>query len=139
MPDSPPPPDPALAPVIRLAREASGLRLLVLFGSRARGDVYERSDWDLGYRAGPEFDPDAFRVEATHHLGTEAVDLVDLDRANGVLRFQVASEAQVLFEADPDAFADFWFQAVSFWCDARPILEAGHRDVLDRIAEKVAR
>lgn len=124
--------------MIRLARESPGLRLLVLFGSRARGDVYEGSDWDLGYLAGPELDLDAFRVEATHHLKTDDVDLVDLDRANGVLRFQVASEAQVLFEADPDVFADFWFQAVSFWCDARPILEAGHRDVLDRIAEKVA-
>ena len=138
MPDSPPSPAPALEPVLRLARETPGLRLLVLFGSRARGDVYERSDWDLGYLAGPELDLDAFRVEATHHLKTDDVDLVDLDRANGVLRFRVASEAQVLFEADPDAFADFWFQAVSFWCDARPILEAGHRDVLDRIAEKVA-
>jgi hypothetical protein len=63
---------------------------------------------------------------------------VNLDRASGVLRFQVASEARSLFEADPDAFADFWFRAVSFWCDAGPILEAGHRDVLDRIAEKAA-
>ena len=108
-------------------------------GSRARGDVYERSDWDLAYLAEPEFDPEGFRVEVTHHLRTDDVDLVDLDRAGGVLRFQVASEAKVLFEADPDVFPDFWFRAVSFWCDARPILEAGHRDVLDRIADKVGR
>jgi len=137
--DTSPPQDPALEPVIRLARTAPGLRLLALFGSRARGDLYERSDWDLAYLAEPEFDPEGFRVEVTHHLRTDAVDLVDLDRAGGVLRFQVASEAKVLFEADPDVFPDFWFRAVSFWCDARPILEAGHRDVLDRIAEKVGR
>lgn len=139
MPDASPSLDRALEPVIRLARETPELHLLVLFGSHARGDVYERSDWDLGYLAGPGFDLDGFRVEVTHHLRTDDVDLVDLDRASGVLRFQVASEAKVLFEADPDAFVDFWFQAVSFWCDAQPVLEAAHRDLLDRVAEKAAR
>ena len=61
------------------------------------------------------------------------------ERAGGVLRYQVASDARVLFSADPDVFPDFWFRAVSFWCDMRPILEAGRRDVLDRIAEKAGR
>jgi len=115
------------------------LRLLVLFGSRSRRDEYERSDWDFGYLADPSFDPDAFLVDLTRHLKTDEVDLVDLDRAGGVLRFRVASEAQVLYEAKPDLFADFWFQAVSFWCDAEPILEAAHREVLDRVAEKARR
>jgi len=124
--------------VTRLARETPGLRLLVLFGSRARGDVYERSDWDLGYLADERFDLDGFRVEVTHLSRTDEVDLVDLDRASGVLRFEVASEANVLFEAVSHAFEDFWFQAVSFWCDMQPVLQAAHRDVLDRLAEKVA-
>jgi len=128
-----------LAPVTHRAREAAGLRLLVLFGSRSRRDEYERSDWDFGYLADPSFDPDAFLVDLTRHLKTDEVDLVDLDRAGGVLRFRVASEAQVLYEAKPDLFADFWFQAVSFWCDAEPILEAAHREVLDRVAEKARR
>lgn len=131
--------EPALEPVARLARETPGLRLLVLYGSRARGDTHGGSDWDLGYLADPAFDPEGFRVEVTHHLRTDEVDLVDLERAGGVLRYQVASDARVLFAADPDVFPDFWFRAVSFWCDMQPILQAGHRDVLDRVAEKVGR
>jgi polymorphic toxin system nucleotidyltransferase-like protein len=34
----------------RIGARHSKLRLLLLFGSRARGDAQERSDWDLGYR-----------------------------------------------------------------------------------------
>lgn len=134
-----PPLEALLAPIVRRAEGALGLRLLVLFGSRSRGDEYERSDWDFGYLAEPSFDPDAFLVELTRHLQTDEVDLVDLDRAGGVLRFRVASEALVLYEAEPDLFAEFWFQAVSFWCDAEPILDAAHREVLDQVVERAGR
>jgi len=35
-----------------------GLRLLVLFGSRARGDERADSDWDFGYLGSPSLDVD---------------------------------------------------------------------------------
>ena len=41
-----------------LAARRGGLRLFVVFGSQARGDDHERSDWDLGYLGEPGLDAD---------------------------------------------------------------------------------
>ena len=45
-----------------------GLTLLILFGSRARGDSQPASDWDFGYIASPEFDPDRLQEEFDRQL-----------------------------------------------------------------------
>jgi predicted nucleotidyltransferase len=37
---------------IRDAALEAGMKMLVLFGSRVRGQEPPHSDWDLGYRAG---------------------------------------------------------------------------------------
>ena len=49
-----------------MARKTDRLRLLVLHGSRARGDARPDSDWYLGYLAEPGFDPDGLLVFARH-------------------------------------------------------------------------
>ena len=41
------------------AAKHAGLEVLVLFGSRARGDGVEGADWDFGYLASSQFDPAA--------------------------------------------------------------------------------
>ena len=66
--------------------------------------------------------------------GTEAIDLVDLDRAGGLMRFRAARDAVVLFEAGDGAFARFWFEAVSYWCDMGPIIRAGYDAILEDLA-----
>jgi predicted nucleotidyltransferase len=123
----------ALQQLAEAAARAEGLDLLLLFGSRARGDVHPYSDWDLGYLAGPGFDVDGLLVRAVRLLGSEQVDLVDLARASGLLRFRAAGEGKVLYESQPGRFDRFWFEAVSFWCDAGPILKVGYKAILDRL------
>jgi len=122
----------ASAAVAELARAAPGLELLVLFGSRARGDAYDGSDWDFAYLGTGEFDPDAFLARLVPLLGAERVDLVDLARANGLLRYRVAGEGKVLHEAASDLFARFWLEAVTFWCDVEPVLHSAYDEVLAR-------
>jgi len=129
----PPPPAATLEDLAALAAAAPGLRLLVLFGSRARGEAGPASDWDFGYLAGEEFDPDAFLADLIARLNTERVDLVDLDRANGLLLYRAAAEGKPLYETEAGEFERFWFDAVSFWFDAEPILLAGYDEVLERI------
>jgi len=129
----PPPPQATTEDVAALASGTPGLRLLLLFGSRARGDASPASDWDLGYRAGRGFDPDELLSRLVARLNTERVDLVDLDRANGLLRYRAAAEGKTLHEAVPGEFERFWFDALSFWCDAEPILRAGYEGVLARL------
>ncbi|HYO11620.1 MAG TPA: nucleotidyltransferase domain-containing protein [Thermoanaerobaculia bacterium] len=122
---------PEIEQVIALARQSPGLELLLLFGSRARGDVHPGSDWDFGYLGGPGFDADDLLGRLVLTLGTDRVDLVNLERANGLLRYRAAAEGRPLFESDPDRFARFWFEAVSFWCDMGPIIRAGYEEILE--------
>lgn len=113
-----------------VAAAARGLRLLALFGSRARGDAHAASDWDLGFIGSATFDPDGLLAALVAALGTDRIDLVDLSRAGAQLRFRAARDGQPVFEAEPDQFGKFWIDAVSFWCDVQPILHAGYERVL---------
>lgn len=114
------------------ASGAPGLTLLVLHGSRARGDARADSDWDFAYLADGRFDADALLADLVLALGTDRVDLTRLDGgASGLLRFRVARDGKPLFEAQDGAFARFWFDAVSFWCDAGPILRRGYEAILE--------
>ncbi len=120
----------------RLEGVASGhpaLELFVLHGSRARGDAGPLSDWDFGYLAGPALDPAALQADLVATLGTEEVDVVDLTRASGQLRHRVAADGVVLFEARPDAFEEFWLEAVPYWCDMQAVIRAEYEAALERL------
>lgn len=126
--------NPEIGRVIALARQSPGLELLLLFGSRARGDIHSGSDWDFGYLGGPGFNPDDLLARLVLDLETDRIDLVNLERANGLLRYRAAAEGHPLFESSPDRFARFWFEAVSFWCDMEPIFRAGYEDILEGLS-----
>jgi predicted nucleotidyltransferase len=120
--------------IVEAATRTPGLRLLVLFGSRSRSDSRDGSDWDLGYLAGPDFDPDALLAVLVVALETERIDLVDLSRAGAVLRYHAARDGRPLAVLEEGAFERFCIEAVTFWCDIAPILEAGYTDVLAGLA-----
>lgn len=113
-----------------MARKTPGLGLLLLFGSRARGDDHAGSDWDIGFLASPGFDVDGMLAKLVALLGTDRVDLVDLSRANGLLRYRAAAEGRPLFVSEPGLYEQFWVEAVSYWCDMGSIIEAGYENVL---------
>ncbi|MQA15690.1 MAG: hypothetical protein GEV09_16460 [Pseudonocardiaceae bacterium] len=110
--------------------DVPGMRLLVLHGSRARGDTGRHSDWDFAYLADPGTDIAVVLTELSVAVGTDAVDLVDLAGASALLRFRAARDGVVLFENRAGAFRDFQLDAVHFWCDAGPVIRAAQADVL---------
>jgi len=124
---------PALASLLPRLRDAARrhpeLRLLLLFGSQARGDATARSDWDLGFVASAELDFFGLLTDLVTELGTDRVDLVDLDRTSAVLRYRAARDGLVMHEHE-GAHAHFWSDAVHFWCDAGPMIRAAHDQVL---------
>lgn len=116
--------------VRRASFDLVGLRLLILHGSRARGEAGPRSDWDFGYLADEAFDPEVLHLRLTMALGSDAVDLVDLARASALLRFRAASDGVVLVQRWEGVFELFQLDAVRFWCDAGPVIRAAQSDVL---------
>jgi predicted nucleotidyltransferase len=124
---------PDLQAVVELARSSPGIDLLLLFGSRARGESHPGSDWDFGYLAGPELDSYNLLARLVLLLGTDRIDLVDLNRTNGLLRYRAAAEGKTLFESKPGMFDDFWLEAVPYWWDMGPIFKAGYEEILHRL------
>lgn len=107
-----------------------GLRLLVLHGSRSRGDEHAHSDWDFGYQGDERLDPAALHVALTETLGTDEVDLVDLDRASALLRFEVARRGHCLYDHPRGAFEAFVLATALFWCDAEAVILRAYEAVL---------
>ena len=107
-----------------------GLDVLFLFGSRARGDAHSGSDWDFGYLSEAGLDADGLLATLIAMVGTERIDLVDLSRAGGLLRYRVARDGHLLFERASGVADAFRLQSADFWCDAGALLERGYDDVL---------
>jgi predicted nucleotidyltransferase len=124
-----------LKDVREAAASARGLGLLVLHGSRARGDDHERSDWDFGYEADASFDPDALLATLVERLACDRIDLADLNRAGALLRFRVARDGSAVFEREAGAFDRFRLEAVHTWCDMQPVLERAYNQVLEDVRE----
>jgi predicted nucleotidyltransferase len=112
-----------------LAR-SSGIQLLALFGSRARGEAHALSDFDFAYRANATTDVPRFESGLLELLGTDRLDLVNLDRASALLRRKVAQEGVLLFQAKPSGFQDFQIEAAQFWCENVPVFQEAYRKIL---------
>lgn len=116
-----------------VAARQRGLTLLVLFGSRARGEASAHADWDFGFLADGSLDPLAIMAALAEAVGSERLDLVDLARASGLLRYRAARDGVLVYEARPGIFDRFRFEAARFWYDAEPVLRPGYEALLDRL------
>lgn len=124
-----------LAAALEREPAVSGIEVLALHGSRARGDAGPNSDWDFGYLAAPSAAVDAVALLAylSQMLASDAVDLVDLAGASALLRYRVARDGLVVLERRADAFLEFRLQATRFWCDAGPVIRAAQAEVLQEL------
>ncbi|MGH3693131.1 MAG: type VII toxin-antitoxin system MntA family adenylyltransferase antitoxin [Pseudonocardiaceae bacterium] len=109
---------------------AAALRLAVLHGSRARADAAEGSDWDIGVLADDPPDLPALSATLTEILGTDEVDVVDLNRTSALLRYRAARDGISLLERPSGEFQRFQLAAVQFWCDTETVIRSAHNDVL---------
>jgi uncharacterized protein len=104
------------------------LRLAVLFGSAARGHLQPASDLDVAVlpaaaaASGPLWnDDDDLALQSTLTLAAgREVDLVRLDQASTILKWQIASAALPLLEDRPGELARFRAHAASEYADFAP-------------------
>ena len=112
-----------LPPLIEADVVPDDIDLLVLFGSRAKGQASEASDWDLGVLLHPSQEQ-PLRIFALDPLlarllgcSSDAIDVVDLDHSSYLLQRVVAEEGVLLFERTPGLFLTFTSRAIRQWAD----------------------
>lgn len=101
-----------------------------LFGSQVDGYATSHSDIDLAvlYEQAPSLKEElALGVAVSESLGTERVDLVNLNRAKLLLRHRAIC-GRVLYERDADRMSDFIEFTLRRYVDYAPRLEAYYRD-----------
>ncbi len=121
--------------VVRSAASSPGLKLLVLYGLRARGDARSDSDWDFAYAADPGFDADGFLAMLAERSHANRIDLADLERTGALHRHHVARDGVVLFEREPGRFERFRLQAIQNWCDLAPVLMPLYEGALEALPQ----
>lgn len=99
-----------------IAEQHPTLKLLILFGSRARGDHAPSSDWDIAYLSDPSPEnPSAWfpgaglleTLSTQSHISSDRIDLIDLSTCSEILAHFVAQEGQLIYERDPGEFEHF--------------------------------
>ena len=131
--ESPRPVDPFVE-VREVAQAFPGLDALILYGSRARGDATPNSDWDLGYLASGELDTRELHSRIVEVLGDDRVDLVDLARASGQLRYRAAGDGRTIFERTPGSVERFRLWAITYWLDMAPVVRAEYEARLEKLS-----
>jgi predicted nucleotidyltransferase len=123
----------------RVLEATPGVRLAVLFGSTVRDTATDRSDLDVGVRfEGNAHASSSLEVELSR-VSRRRVDLIDLDEAPPLLRFEIAREGRLLVEPVPYAWTDFKARAMVDWWDWAPLARMLHAAALRRVREGVAR
>ncbi len=119
-----------------LCRER-GVTLAVLFGSRAKGQAAASSDIDLALSidcGGGETNSQpspcnrrSLMKAIADYLRTSSFDLLILNRAGSLVRFEVAKAGKVLYEGRPGLFAEFCSLAVREHEDSKVFYRAMDR------------
>lgn len=102
----------------QLLEQIPYLKLLVLFGSRARGDHDLNSDWDFAFSCDEELRKqyeqggcDYYRIwgilQQVYQLGDDQIDVVDMRKSLDLLAHHIAKDGQILYELEPGEFERF--------------------------------
>jgi predicted nucleotidyltransferase len=117
---------------------AEAFRLVILFGSVARGTASEDSDVDLGVLGSGVLslaDELALQARLEQRLACR-VDLVRLDLADPMLRWRVARDGVVLHADPPAEAARFLAQAAIEHDEMAPLIEEATRRFTARLARR---
>ncbi len=121
------------------AAELPEVRLAVLFGSTARGKATRRSDVDLGVSVDPNTPAVRFKVQSElERAAGRSVDIVFLEDAPPLLRFEISKDGVLLFQRQDDLWSRFKERALIDWWDWAPSERIITAAAIRRLREKVA-
>jgi predicted nucleotidyltransferase len=103
----------------QLPQEIPYLKMLILFGSRARGDTHAKSDWDFAALYDEKLREESckdrgfawFEVPVilgqAFSLNSDEIDVVELHRSSQPIAHFIARDGILLYEKEPGEFEKF--------------------------------
>lgn len=103
------------------------LKMLVLFGSRARGDDHTKSDWDFAIL----YDDDQnleqgysqLKIYTTlaniFQISSEKIDVVNLKNCSPLIAFHIAKDGKAIYEQTAGEFIKFQMKAWKIYADTQ--------------------
>jgi predicted nucleotidyltransferase len=120
-----------LAQLQPIFEEHPDIAAVYLFGSQVDGYALPWSDIDLGmlWKEPVAFAKElALDTEISLALGTDSVDVVNLNKAPLPLQHRAISRGILLYEGAPDRLSIFLEETMRRYFDFRPLLEMYHRE-----------
>ncbi|MCA2641536.1 MAG: nucleotidyltransferase domain-containing protein [Microcystis aeruginosa Ma_QC_Ch_20071001_S25] len=101
--------------ITAIVEKLPNLKLLILFGSRARGEHRPDSDWDFAVLYGERSDRKDISsllkiytlLEQAFEIPDDKIDVVDLKECSPILAHYVARDGQLLYERETGLFEVF--------------------------------
>lgn len=124
--------------LIKYFRDNDNIELAYLFGSRASGKHAPNSDYDIGLKLKNEISfEDKFFMEVNIRkiLNTQALDLVLIDQAPLVLKFNIIC-GKCLYSTDSTLRVEFEANTMSRYYDYLPVLKAHYSDILRTVKDE---
>lgn len=119
-----------------------GVSALYLFGSAAQGTLTPLSDIDIAVLLPDNVSPDEYfdrRLQMTldlmRLLNTDKIDLVILNQAPPLLKYQVVTQGKPLYSCDQGVRQRFEARAITEYLDFKPVLELQFEYLQRRIKE----
>lgn len=103
----------------KLPEKLPYVKMLILFGSRARGDIHEKSDWDFALLYDQEMRKeclkdrpygwfaDSIYLNELFELNTEYIDTVNLNTCSDFIAHYIARDGILLYEENQGEFINF--------------------------------
>ena len=94
------------------------LRLLILFGSRARGNPHSNSDWDFAFLCDSDQENILFHAEIygiladLFRINDDKIDAINLASCSPLMAHAIAQDGKVLYERDLGLFSAFQQQSL---------------------------
>ena len=130
--------DPEMHSRISAIAEKYHLSLVLLFGSQATGKTHPQSDVDVAYFAQNPLslaEESKLIIDLMQVFGTHDVDIVSLQNAPPLLRYEIARFGKAIYERTSGLFTSFFIHAMRQYEEVRPLFQLRSSYLDKRIAE----